>query len=121
VSGDDASLAVDRPLVERAVRNLLANARRHRRAVVQASVERAPGRVWIHVDDDGAGIDPALRAHVFRRFARLDAARTADGGGAGLGLSIVASVAAAHGGAVEVAESPLGGARLSMWLPDPPQ
>jgi signal transduction histidine kinase len=54
---------------------------------------------------------------MFERFARLDEARTTDRGGAGLGLAIVASVAAAHGGGAEAGDSPLGGARLSLWLP----
>jgi signal transduction histidine kinase len=77
----------------------------------------------VHVDDDGRGVDPAARDEMFRRFARLDEARSADRGGAGLGLAIVASVAVAHGGGVDVGVSPMGGARLSMWLPtdpDPP-
>lgn len=117
VGGTAATLSVDRELVARAARNLLANARRHATATVEATVEVADGRVWLHVDDDGPGADPALRTEIFRRFTRLDEARTADRGGAGLGLAIVASVAAAHGGGVDLARSPLGGARLSLWLP----
>ena len=73
--------------------------------------------MWLHVADYGPGIDPAIAPTVFGRFARLDEARTTDRGGAGLGLAIVASVAEAHGGGVTVARGPLGGARLSLWLP----
>lgn len=54
---------------------------------------------------------------IFDRFRRLEQARTADAGGAGLGLAIVASVVAAHGGEVTVTDGPLGGARFSLWLP----
>jgi signal transduction histidine kinase len=121
VNGTSTVVTMDRALVERAVRNLLANARRHAAGETAVTTETVEGRVFVHVDDDGPGVDPAAREEMFRRFARLDEARSADRGGAGLGLAIVASVAAAHGGGVEVAVSPLGGARLSMWLPvDPP-
>jgi signal transduction histidine kinase len=120
VVGDSVTVVVDRVLVARAVRNLLANARRHARADVAATVTSDGTRVWVHVDDDGPGVDPAVRADMFRRFARLDEARSVDRGGAGLGLAIVASVAEAHNGGAEASDSPLGGARLSMWLPREP-
>ena len=77
----------------------------------------ADGRCWLHVDDDEPGIDPAAAADMFRRFARLDEARSVQRGGAGLGLAIVASVAEAHHGGVRASAAPLGGARVSMWLP----
>jgi signal transduction histidine kinase len=113
---------VDAALVARAARNLLANARRHAASTVVATVEVDGDRVWVHVDDDGPGVDPAARAEMFRRFARLDEARSVDRGGAGLGLAIVASVAASHGGGATADDGPLGGARLSLWLPlSPPQ
>jgi len=117
VHGDTCSVVLDHELVARAARNLLANARRHAAGRVAATIECTDGRVWLHVDDDGPGADPALRDEIFRRFARLDEARTVDRGGAGLGLAIVASVAAAHGGGVDLSRGPLGGARLSLWLP----
>ncbi len=117
VEGPRSEAVIDAALVARAARNLLANARRHATTEVIATIAVAGERVWLHVDDDGPGIDPADRVSMFDRFARLDEARTTDRGGAGLGLAIVASVAAAHGGGVEAGDSPLGGARLSMWLP----
>jgi signal transduction histidine kinase len=117
VSGDTSDVAFDRSLVARAVRNLLVNARRHATAHVAATVEVVGDRVWLHVDDDGPGADPALGDEIFRRFTRLDEARGADRGGSGLGLAIVASVAAAHGGGVDLARSPQGGARISFWIP----
>lgn len=117
VEGPRSEAVIDAALVARAARNLLANARRHATAEVIATIAVAGERVWLHVDDDGPGIDPADRVSMFDRFARLDEARTTDRGGAGLGLAIVASVAAAHGGGAEAGDSPLGGARLSLWLP----
>lgn len=117
VHGTHTELPLDAVLVARAARNLLANARRHAGEVVEASVAEHDHRLWLHVDDDGPGIDPAHSDDLFRRFSRLDEARTTDRGGSGLGLAIVASVAAAHAGGVTIDRSPLGGARVSMWFP----
>lgn len=117
VGGDDVVVTCDRALVARAVRNLLANAVRHAGTEVRATVAASPERVEVHVDDDGPGVPPAARDRIFDRFARLDEARSSDAGGAGLGLAIVASVAAAHHGGVAVTDGPLGGARLTLWFP----
>lgn len=119
VDGTDAKVLLDTVLVARAARNLLANAQRHAGTLVQPSVTVDDDRLWLHVDDDGPGIDPAHRDDLFRRFSRLDEARTTDRGGSGLGLAIVASVAIAHDGGVTIDRSPLGGARVSMWFPLP--
>jgi signal transduction histidine kinase len=94
----------------------VANARRHASSVT-VTVEHHADRAWVHVDDDGPGIPVAMRDAVFQRFARLDEGRSADRGGAGLGLAIVAGVAEAHGGGAVAADAPTGGARVSLWLP----
>jgi signal transduction histidine kinase len=112
-----ATADADEPLVGRAVRNLLANARRHARSRVAVTISDDIGFATIDVDDDGPGIAPADRDTVIRRFARLDQARTADAGGAGLGLAIAASIADRHGGTLTLADSPLGGARCTLRLP----
>ena len=118
VVGDESTIvAIDPRLMARAIRNLLSNALRHADKTVRATVVRVGERVWLYVDDDGRGIAPAEREHVFQRFGRLDEGRSADAGGAGLGRAIVASVARAHGGDVSVEAGPLGGARFSVWIP----
>jgi signal transduction histidine kinase len=117
VSGLETTVLADQTMVARAIRNLVANAHRHAHSEVRVSVENAADTVWVHVDDDGDGIDPLRRDEVFERFSRLDDARRSDDGGSGLGLAIVASVAAAHGGGTAATASSLGGARVSMWLP----
>jgi signal transduction histidine kinase len=117
VEGAGIVVPLDPVLTARAARNLLANAQRHARTVVQASVVIADDRLWLHVDDDGPGIDPGDRDSLLRRFSRLDEARASDRGGSGLGLAIVASVATAHDGGVTIDRSPLGGARVSIWFP----
>jgi signal transduction histidine kinase len=117
IVGEPTSTVVDERLISRAVRNLMANACRHAEHAVRVETVISEGMVWIHVDDDGPGIAADDREVILRRFGRLDHARTADGGGAGLGLAIVASVARAHGGDVVVGDSPFGGARISLCLP----
>jgi signal transduction histidine kinase len=117
IVGDDVTLLLDRDLVGRALRNLLANARRHSTSIVEVAVERLDDRVVIHVDDDGPGVPAEQRAVMFLRFTRLDESRSDDRGGSGLGLAIVATVADAHGGGVEATDGPLGGTRVSLWFP----
>jgi signal transduction histidine kinase len=80
-------------------------------------VSQRDGNARLVVDDDGPGIPVAERELVFERFARLDDARARDGGGAGLGLSLVKAIAERHGGRVLIDDAPLGGARLIVELP----
>ncbi len=95
------------PDLQRLVRNLAANASRHTRSVVGlACATEADGRAVLRVWDDGAGIAPADRERVFERFTRLDEARDRDRGGSGLGLSIVGTIAADHGGTVSITDTP---------------
>ena len=107
----------DRPRLTRLVGNLLENALRHARASVVVALQEEGDEVVLRVDDDGAGVPEAERSRVFERFVRLEEARDRDSGGAGLGLAIVAHVARAHGGSVEVLESPAGGARFEVRVP----
>lgn len=71
----------------------------------------------VTVDDDGPGIAPEHRETVFERFARLEQRRARDPGGAGLGLPTIADIVAAHHGAIDLTDSPLGGARFRLTLP----
>lgn len=103
--------------LERVVRNLAENAANHARGVVALSVAEVGGRAVVTIDDDGPGIEPSEREHVFDRFVRLDDARSRDRGGSGLGLAIVRAVVEAHGGEVSIGEGPLGGARVEVSLP----
>ncbi|MGH8822954.1 MAG: sensor histidine kinase [Jiangellaceae bacterium] len=107
----------DAAATRRMVRNLTDNAARHARTRIGLSLGEADGLVVLHVDDDGPGIPAEDRTRVFDRFVRLDDSRARDDGGAGLGLAIVTELVAAHGGDVAVADSPLGGARVTLRLP----
>jgi signal transduction histidine kinase len=111
VGGDEAQLA-------RAVGNLLDNAVRHARTDVTVSLEvDAQGAVALTVADDGPGIPSEASDAVFERFARLDDARSADDGGAGLGLAIARDIARRHGGDLTLLDGGPLGARFLLTLP----
>ena len=86
----------DRLRLEQALGNLVANAATHGDGAVTVSARTRDGTVELHVEDEGEGLPPGFADHAFERFSRADEAR--GGGGAGLGLAIVAAIARAHGG-----------------------
>jgi two-component system, OmpR family, sensor histidine kinase MprB len=109
VTGESASL-------ERAVTNLLDNA-------VKWSPPGGTVRIRLNhgtlsVDDEGPGIAPGDREHVFERFYRSEESRSMPG--SGLGLSIVRQVTERHSGSVRVDESDDGGTRMVMQVPGAP-
>jgi two-component system OmpR family sensor kinase len=71
----------------------------------------------IEVDDTGPGLNADDLARVFERFYRADQSRARSSGGVGLGLSIVAAVAQAHGGSVTARSEPEQGATFRISLP----
>ncbi|WP_437722754.1 sensor histidine kinase [Sorangium sp. So ce861] len=122
--------ALDREMLRRALGNIVRNAaqalRDAQRAAPGGGAAARPGSLWgrvrvsarsegqshlIAIDDDGPGIDPAVRDSVFDPYVttRYD--------GTGLGLSIVKKIVVDHGGTIDVLESPLGGARFVIRLP----
>jgi signal transduction histidine kinase len=115
------SLSADPDRLAQALRNLVGNAIAHTaegHGLVRLRVhEHGGGRIRFLVEDDGPGIPPDQREHVFRRFHRTDSARTRAAGGTGLGLAIVRAIADAHGGWVRASASPEGGARIELELP----
>jgi len=117
VDGAPPPVAGSADALGRAVANLVDNAARHARTEVRVAVRSRDAGVRLVVDDDGPGIPAADRERVFQRFARLDDGRARDAGGAGLGLAVVRSIVARHGGRVHAEGAPLGGARLVVDLP----
>jgi two-component system, OmpR family, sensor histidine kinase MprB len=103
--------------LERAVTNLLDNAAKWSPPLGVVTVRLEDGTLT--VSDQGHGIRPEDRPHVFDRFYRSTESRGMPG--SGLGLSIVRQVADRHGGTVEVGESECGGAALSLTVPGRPQ
>ncbi|MFI9243896.1 sensor histidine kinase [Streptomyces sp. NPDC053086] len=100
--------------------NLLGNARMHTPVGTTVTVAlRADGDPAVaSVHDDGPGISEKVQPGVFERFTRAEHRRHPDisGGGAGLGLSIVAAVVEAHGGSVGLVSQP-GSTTFEVHLP----
>ncbi|MGP8059783.1 MAG: sensor histidine kinase [Acidimicrobiales bacterium] len=115
-----ARVVGDREQLRRVVRNLVENAERHAASGVTLGLRRHGETVELVVADDGPGIPADQRAHIFERFARLDASRGRPTGGTGLGLAIVGEVVAAHDGWVQVADA-RPGTRMIVRLPADPE
>ncbi len=121
ISVDIRSSAIvngDHDQLLRVIRNLVNN----------ACVHTAPGGpisviVWreasvvVQVADSGPGLPPDQAAHVFERFWRADSSRARSSGGSGLGLSIVASIVAAHGGTIHFDSDVATGSTVTVVLP----
>ena len=118
----DAEQAVvlgDRDRLRQIVDNLLSNVRAHTPpgAAVHVRVGRENGDAVIEVQDNGPGLSEADAERVFERFYRADKSRARASGGVGLGLSIVAAVAEAHGGSVAAVQRENAGATFRITLP----
>ncbi|MFE9100432.1 sensor histidine kinase [Actinomadura geliboluensis] len=106
----------NRSRLDRALGNLLTNAERYAAGRIEVVARGLGEEAVVEVHDDGPGIPLDDRDRVFERFARLDAARSRDKGGSGLGLPIARQIAVAHGGDLYVADGAYG-ARLVLRLP----
>jgi signal transduction histidine kinase len=117
VDAEPVEVTGSRGQLGRVLANLLDNGRRHARERVTVTVRREGDRAVLTVADDGEGVAEADRERIFERFVRLDAARSRDDGGAGLGLAIARDVAVRHGGTLTAGAAPAGGALFELRLP----
>ena len=103
--GADLRVRGDRELLTQLSANLMENAIRHcpAGAHVEVSAHRHGARVEVAVADNGPGIPAELRPKVLQRFFRLETSRTTPGNG--LGLSLVAAVAALHETQIELVDN----------------
>jgi signal transduction histidine kinase len=79
-------------------------------------LEQVDGRLQLAVADNGPGLSPAARQHVFDRFWRGESSRSRDQGGSGLGLAICRAIVEAHHGRIWAEETPGGGATFILEL-----
>jgi len=105
---------VDQVRIGEVLANLLTNAIRHtpRGGAVRVGVSPAPGGVAFTVSDTGPGIDARDLPYVFDRFVK-----SADSGGAGLGLAIARSLVEAHGGRITAESAHGAGTTMRFELP----
>lgn len=113
-----------RALIAQALANLLDNAIKYAAGGTRIEIsvaKSAKGAIRLAVADDGPGVPEADREHIFQRFVRLETSRSS--AGSGLGLSLVAAIARAHGAKLVVSESKLDATRpgLSIALVFPPR
>jgi len=112
ISGDDTRL-------RQAVGNLVRNALVHTppETPIEVGLTTDDGVARVTVADHGPGLRTEDARRIFEPFYRADPSRSRDSGGVGLGLSIAAAVAGAHGGEVRVRDTPGGGATFEIDLP----
>lgn len=115
--GDLPTISADPDKFAQVVTNLVDNAIRHGEGQVTLTAsairDEAPyDGVLLHVDDEGDGISPDIRSRVFTKFWKHGTR-----GGSGLGMYIIHGLVAAHGGSVDIDDSPTGGARVSIMWP----
>src|SRR5579859_5153331 len=99
--------------------NLVDNAIRYKgEGAAVALLGCASNGGWnVDVPDHGPGVSARYRSQLVSRFARPGLARSAEGGGAGLGLVLSAAIVHAHGGALELVENEEPGAVFRVRLP----
>ena len=119
-SEDQAQVLGDPERLRQLLLNLAENAVKYTPdgGAITLSLENRDRWVAVSVADTGIGISLLQQEHIFDRFFRTDKARSRELGGSGLGLSIVKSIAQAHGGRVTVTSAPNEGSTFILWLPE---
>jgi PAS domain S-box-containing protein len=118
--GERIMVTGDGSRLQQVVWNLVSNAVKFTPTGGRVDIElgRADEKAEIVVRDTGQGIDASFRPHLFERFRQMDASKTRQHGGLGLGLSIVKHLVEAHGGTVVAESAGLGqGATFRVQLP----
>ncbi|HZR25093.1 MAG TPA: sensor histidine kinase [Vicinamibacterales bacterium] len=114
VTAPDHMVRVQREDLDEMLGNLLDNACKWARTRVDVFSSSVNGSIVIDVDDDGPGLPPEAREKMLRRGVKADEAAP----GSGLGLAIVSELAELYQGSIALTDSPLGGLRARLTLPD---
>ncbi len=86
---------------------------------IEVRLEKENARFLIHVDDSGPGIPESERERIFRDFYQVEDVSTREHEGLGIGLTLARTLASAHNIRICVDDSPLGGARFTLVIPQP--
>ncbi len=112
---DDLAVSGDEDALRQLLWILLDNAARHASSKISVAAHAEGEWARLVVADDGRGVPPEEREHIFERFYKADPSRR--DGGAGLGLAIARWIADQHGGRIIAADGPHGGAGFFVDLP----
>ncbi len=114
------TVRADRLQMGQLLQNLIGNALTYVAGGVRPEIHvhsaRGPGAWQVTVDDNGIGIDPADRERAFTMFERLVSYH--EYAGTGIGLAVCAKIVERHGGRIWIEDSPRGGTRICLTLPD---
>ncbi|MFG2914973.1 ATP-binding protein [Kitasatospora sp. NPDC048298] len=118
----NAPAVADEARLRQVVTNLIGNAVTHTPpgTPIRIGVGTAGTHAVLEVADQGPGLTPTEREHVFDRFYRTDDSRNRATGGSGLGLAIAQALVAAHGGRITLDTAPGRGCTFRVLLPLPP-
>lgn len=111
---NELPLIADGRRIEQILVNLMSNAIRYGAQPRRLSALRGPGGVRVVVEDGGSGVAPEILPQLFEPFGADRAAAES----VGLGLWIARSLAEAHGGTLTYDQTPSGGARFTLFVPD---
>lgn len=120
----DLEVVVKKLALKRALMNLIDNAFNHAKEVY-LTLSQSKNNLIIIIDDNGPGIPENERANVLKPFYRIDNSRNLDkknesqtnSGGSGLGLAIATDAITSQGGRIRLAESPMKGLRVLIYIP----
>ena len=116
-AGEDAVPYDCRPVaLRRALTNLIDNAIKYGRQA-RVLLETDQDRILVRIDDDGPGIPEEFLEDAFKPFQRLEASRSRETGGTGLGLTLARTIIRAHGGDITLTNRSEGGLRVEVALP----
>jgi signal transduction histidine kinase len=113
------TVLIDKARMKQVLVNLMDNAIKYTpyAGIIELTSFVSGGMAVIEISDTGIGMSPEDLPHVFDRFFRADKARSRGSGGAGLGLSIVKAICAAHGGSITVQSTEGVGTVMRVELP----
>ena len=104
------TVQADKPLLERAVSNLLSNAFLYspEQAQIWVLLKDSPAGPVLEIENEGAFIPPQAQSHLFEAFYRVEASRSRETGGSGLGLYLVNMILERHGAQCRIENTPRG-------------
>lgn len=110
---------MDGRMIVQVLINLLDNAIKHTKedGFIRIKTEADPEGVWFSVEDDGTGIEEAIKDRIFDEFVTFRPVSRDTGKGIGLGLAICKAIVTAHGGRIEAGNREEGGACFRFYLP----